>query len=279
LLARHRRLIARKWTFTRHRRPDRPSTASAVKQLILRLARENNNWGHRRIQGELARLDYPIAPSWEILHAAGIAPAPQRSGPTWRQFLTAEAHGITAADFLHLDTVSLGRLYALVLIEHRTRHVHLPGVTTHPSAAGTVQQTRNLAMTQECRMDSLRSLLRDRDSNYTRSFDAAFETEDVEIQLSPPRAPRANAICERVVGTLRREVLDRVLIYNEAHAQAVLTDYIRHNNGHRPHQSRTQLPPASNEPPTAATATDLQAHRIRRRPVHGDLVNKYLRAT
>lgn len=175
--------------------------------------------------------------------------------------------------------MSLGRLHALVLIEPPTRHVHLPGVTTHPSAARTVQQARNLAMTQECRMDSLRSLLRDRDSKYTRSFDAAFEAEDVEIQLSPPRAPRANAICERVVGTLRREVLDRVLIYNEAHSQAVLTDYIRHYNRHRPHQSRTQLPPASNEPPTAATITDLQAHRIRRRPVHGDLVNKYLRAT
>ncbi|MGW1090197.1 integrase core domain-containing protein [Streptomyces sp. NPDC002596] len=88
----------------------------------------------------------------------------------------------------------------------------------------------------------------------------------MEILLSPPRAPRANAICETVVGTLRREVLDRVLIHNEAHAQAVLTDYIRHYNGHRPHQSRAQLPPASDEPPTVATVTDLQAHRIRRRP-------------
>lgn len=81
------------------------------------------------------------------------------------------------------------------------------------------------------------------------------------------------------MGTLRREVLDRVLIYNEAHAQAVLTDYIRHCNRHRPHQSRTQLPPASNEPPTAATVTDLQAHRIRRRPVLGGRANEYLRAT
>ncbi|MEU2741151.1 integrase core domain-containing protein [Streptomyces sp. NPDC007095] len=276
----HRRLIARKWTFTRHRRPGRPSTASAVKQLILRLARENSSWGHRRIQGELARLGYPIAPStvWEILHAAGIDPAPQRSGPTWRQFLTAQAHGIIAADFLHLDTVSLGRLYALVFIEHRTRRVHLAGVTAHPSAAWTVQQARNLAMTQGCRTDSLRFLLRDRDSKYTRSFDAVFEAEDMEILLSPPRAPRANAICERVVGTLRREVPDRVLICNEAHAQAVLTDYIRHYNGRRPHQSRAQLPPASDEPPTAATVTDLQAHRIRRRPVLGGLVNEYLRA-
>ncbi|WP_406337651.1 integrase [Streptomyces sp. NBC_00649] len=195
----HRQLIARKWTFTRHRRPGRPSTAPAVKQLILRLARENNSWGHRRIQGELTRLGYPIAPSTVrgILHAAGIDPAPQRSGPTWRQFLTAQAHGIIAADFLHLDTISLKRLYALIYIEHDTRRVHLAGVTAHPTTAWTVQQARNLAMAQGHRLELLRFLPRDRDSKYTRSFDAVFEADDVEILLSPPQAPKANAICER----------------------------------------------------------------------------------
>ncbi|MFJ2348474.1 integrase core domain-containing protein [Streptomyces antimycoticus] len=108
-------------------------------------------------------------------------------------------------------------------------------------------------MTVGCRMDSLRFLLRDRASKYTRSFDAVFEADDVEVLLSPPRAPRANAICERVVGTLRREILDRILIYDEAHAQAVLTAYIRHYNQHRPHQSRQQLPPGSTEPPRSAS--------------------------
>ena len=280
LLRWHRQLLARKWTFTQRRRPGRPSTAPMVKQLILRLARENSTWGHRRIQGELARLGYPIAPStvWEILHAAGIDPAPQRSGPTWHQFLTAQAHGIIAADFLHLDTISLKRLYALVFIEHGTRRLHLAGVTAHPTAQWTVQQARNLAMTLGCRIDSLRFLIRDRDSKYTRAFDAVFEADDVEILLSPPRAPRANAICERVVGTLRRELLDRVLIYNQAHAMALLTEYIRHYNGHRPHQSRQQRPPDSDQPPTPATVTDLQTHRIRRQPVLGGLINEYQRA-
>lgn len=127
-------------------------------------------------------------------------------------------------------------------------------------------------------MDSLRFLIRDRDSKYTSAFDAVFEADDVEILLSPPRAPRANAICERVVGTLRREILDRMLIYNEAHAQAVLTEYIRHYNGHRPHQSRQQLPPNSDQPPAPATVTDLQTHRIRRQPVLGDLINQYQHA-
>jgi transposase InsO family protein len=279
LLRWHRELIARKWTFTRHHRPGRPSTTPTIKQLILRLARENSSWGHRRIQGELARLGYPIAPStvWEILHAAGINPAPQRSGPTWRQFLTAQAHGIIAADFLHLDTVSLKRLYALIFIEHGTRRLHLAGVTAHPTCAWTVQQARNLAMTLGHRMDSLRFLIRDRDSKYTRTFDAVFEADGIEVLPSPPRAPRANAICERVVGTLRRELLDRMLIYNEAHARAVLAEYIRHYNGHRPHQSRQQLPPDSAEPATPVTVTDLQAHLIRRQRLLGGLINQYQR--
>ncbi|AQW49602.1 integrase [Streptomyces hygroscopicus] len=281
LLRWHRELLTRKWTFTQHRRrPGRPSTAPTVKQLILRLARENSSWGHRRIQGELARLGYSIAPStiWEILHAAGIDPAPQRSGPTWRQFLSAQARGIIAADFLHLDTVSLKHLYALVFIEHGTRRVHLAGVTAHPTTEWTTQQARNLAMTLGCRMDSLRFLLRDRDSKYTRSFDAIFDADDMQVLLSPPQAPRANAICERVVGTLRREILDLILIYNANHAHAVLTAYIRHYNQHRPHQSRQQLPPDSTEPPVPATVADLQAHRIQRQPVLDGLINEYRHA-
>ncbi|GGJ67038.1 integrase [Streptomyces brasiliensis] len=198
--------------------------------------------------------------------------------PTWRQFLNAQAHSILAADFLHLDTVALGRLYALVFIEHGTRRLHLVGVTAHPTARWSVQQARNLAMTLGYRTDSLRFLIRDRDAKYTDAFDAVFQADDVEILLSPPRAPRANAICERVVGTLRRELLDRILIYNEAHAVKVLAEYIRHYNRHRPHQSRRQLPPESAEPPAPATVTDLQAHRIRRWSILGGLINEYRHA-
>ncbi|MGO4748144.1 integrase core domain-containing protein [Streptomyces sp. 2MCAF27] len=129
-----------------------------------------------------------------------------------------------------------------------------------------------------CRMDSLRFLLRDRDSKYTSAFDAVFQADDMEILLSPPRAPKANAICERAVGTLRREVLDRILIYNEAHAVEVLTEYIRHYNQHRPHQSRQQLPPDSAELPALANVNDLTRHRIERRPVLGGLINEYRQA-
>ncbi|MFD8194700.1 integrase core domain-containing protein [Streptomyces wuyuanensis] len=188
-----------------------------------------------------------------------------------------QAHGITAADFLHLDTVALKRLYVLVFIEHGTRRLHLAGVTVHPTAQWTVQQARNLAMTLGCRMDSLRFLLRDRDAKYTDAFDAVFQADDVQILLSPPQAPRANAICERAVGTLRRELLDRILIYNEAQAQAVLAEYIRHYNQHRPHQSRRQAHPDSTKPPAPAHVTDLQVQRIRRKPLLGGLINQYRR--
>ena len=133
----HRNLVARKWDYSSRRRPGRPSAGTSVKALIVRMARENPAWGHRRIQGELARLGYAIAAStvWEILHTAGIDPAPRRAGPTWREFLAAQAHAIIARDFLVAESVLLKRLYVLVFIEHGTRRLHLAGVTAHPTGA------------------------------------------------------------------------------------------------------------------------------------------------
>jgi len=141
LLAWHRRLIARKWDYSQRRSPGRPSTAVAIRTLVIRMATDNPGWGHWRVQGELVKLGHPIAAStvWQILHDAGIGPAPRRTGPTWKQFLTAQARGILAADFAHVDTVLLRRLYALIVIEHGTRRVHLAGITAHPDGAWTTQ--------------------------------------------------------------------------------------------------------------------------------------------
>jgi transposase len=112
LLAWHRKLVARKWDYSAHRGPGRPPTTAAIKQLVVRMARENPSWGHRRIQGELMRLGHRIASStvWQILHSAGIDPTPRRSGPTWTQFLARQAKGILAVDFIHIDTVLLKRI-------------------------------------------------------------------------------------------------------------------------------------------------------------------------
>jgi putative transposase len=140
-LARHRRLIARKYTPAR-RAPGRPHTRPAVKTLILQMARDNPLRDHRRIADELLKLGHRIAPSTvrEILKTSTNDPAPPRSGPTWNQFLTAQARTMIATDFPHLDTVLLTRLYTLVFIEHGTRRIHLAAITTHPDAASTMQQ-------------------------------------------------------------------------------------------------------------------------------------------
>jgi hypothetical protein len=134
----HRDLVGRKCDYTSRCRPGRPSTGTSLKTLIVRMAREKPVWGHRRIQGEPARLGYAIAAStvWEILHAAGIDPAPRRSGPSWREFLAAQVHAIIACDFLVVETVLLQRLHVLVFIEHGTRRLHLAGVTAHPTGRG-----------------------------------------------------------------------------------------------------------------------------------------------
>jgi transposase len=149
LLAWHRRLAASKYDTSKRRRTGRPPTARSTAGLAVRLAKENPLQGYRRILGELTKLGLTVAPStvWETLHAAGIDPAPRRSGPTWRQFLHAQAAGIPAADFLHVDTVLLKRIYVLVFIEHGTRRMHLGGVTANPTGDWTVQQARNLALT------------------------------------------------------------------------------------------------------------------------------------
>jgi putative transposase len=238
------------------------------------MARKNPAWGHRRIQGERARLGYAIAAStvWEILHAAGVDPAPRRTGPTWRQFLTTQAHAIIACDFLVVETVLLRRLYVLVFIEHCTRRLHVAGVTPRPTGAWAVQQARNLAMDVGDRLGMLRFLIHDRDPVFTTAFGEVFNAAGLRIITTLPKTPRMNAICERVNGTLRRELLDRILIVGERHLALVLREFVAHYNGHRPHQSRRQRPPDMQAQP-ARDVADLRS--VRRKPVVAGVINEY----
>jgi putative transposase len=155
------------------------------------------------VQGELIRLGHRIAAStvWQILHDAGLDPAPRRSGPTWRQFLTTQAKAVLAVDFVHVDTVLLRRIYALIAVEHGSRRAHLLGVTAHPTGAWTTQAARNLLMDLTDRATSITFLLRDHDSRFTRAFDAVFAADGIQILTSPPGAPRANASCERMIAS------------------------------------------------------------------------------
>ena len=268
----HARLVARRWTYPR-RQPGRPPVPQPIRALVLRMARENPTWGYRRIQGELVGLGHRVAAStvWTILKSAGIDPAPLRSSPTWRQFLTTQAHAILAVDFAHVDTIFLRRLYILVVIEHDRRRVHIAGITTHPTGAWVTQQARKLLMDLGDHVDQFRFLIRDRDSKFTTAFDAVFAGADIAVIRSPVRAPRANAIAERFIGTLRRECLDQLLITGARHLGLVLHEYLEHYNTHRPHRSLDQHPPAGRTPPpSGATVRPLRRDRL------GGLIHEYL---
>jgi len=193
----HRRLVSRKWDYTARRRSGRLPTAAAIKKLVIRMAAENPPWGHRRGQGELVRLGHRLAasPVWQILHDAGLPRLAGRARPA-RQFLTAQAKAVVAVDFLHVDTVFLRRIYALIAVEHGSRRSHLIGVTAHPTGAWTTQAARNLVMDLADRAATITFLLWDRDFRFTTAFDAVLAADGIRILTSPPRAPRANAICE-----------------------------------------------------------------------------------
>jgi putative transposase len=273
LLAWHRHLVKKKWTYPK--KPGRPPVPAEVRALVEQLARRNPRWGYRRIQGELLGLGYRVGEGTirRILAAAGLQPAPRRSSPTWRQFLTTQASGILACDFLHVDTVLLQRLYVLFVMEIQTRAVHVLGVTAHPSGAWTAQQARNLLLELGEQAGRFKFLIRDRDSKFTTAFDDVFFGNGTRVIKTPVRSPRANSFAERFVGTLRRECLDHVLILGERHLRKVLTEYTRHHNGHRPHQGLQQRPP-QRQP---GHAVDITA-RIEHGRILGGLISEYRRA-
>jgi putative transposase len=275
LLRWHRELVRRKWTYS-HRRPGRPAIPVGTVSLVLHLAKENPTWGYRRIQGELATMGVRLAPSsvWDILRRHGIEPSPARSGPTWSEFLQAQATTVLACDFFTVDTVLLRRLYVLFILEIDTRRIYLAGVTSNPVGEWVTQQARNLTSEFTERSRKFKFLIRDRDTKFTTSFDEVLRTEGIEIVKTPVRAPRANAFAERFVGTVRRECTDRILIFGRTHLEQVLAEYVVHYNDHRPHRSLGQ-----HSPTTLMVAPDPidkpDPTQLRRNAVLGGIIHEY----
>jgi putative transposase len=206
LLRWHRHLIANKWR--QPKPPGRPPIPEDMVALIVRLATENPSWGTVRIQGELRRLGHRIGASTirRILRSRRVPP-PDRRDDAWRTFLRAQAETILAIDFLHVDTVMLKRLYAAVVIEVGSRRAYLLGVTDQPTGAWTTQVARELAADLEQAGHRFTRLIRDRDAKFTEAFDAVFAAIGIEILLTAPQAPRMNAYAERLIGSIRREML------------------------------------------------------------------------
>jgi transposase len=277
LLRWHRELVARRWTYP-HRRSGRPPTAAGIRELVVRLARENPGWGYRRIQGELVGLEIKLAPStvWSILKEAGIEPAPKRLEPSWAEFLRAQAASILECDFLTADTLFLKRFYVLFFIELATRRVRLAGITTYPDGRWVTQQARNLLMQLDDEDVRPLFLVRDRDSKFTRSFDEVFRSDGIRVIKAPVLAPKARAHAERWVGTVRRECLDRLLILGRSHLQHILAAYVAHYNEHRPHSAREQRPPLSQAPrDERARAEVIDLESVRRNDLLGGLIHEY----
>ncbi len=227
---------------SRRVRSGRPATHRTVRSAVLRLARENESWGYRRIHGELAGLAIIVAPStvWQILKDAGISPAPRRDGPGWAAFLRSQAQGILALDFFTADLLNGTKACVLAVIEHGTRRIRILGATEHPVQSWVVQQARNLLMDLEDAGTGVKVVLHDRDASFTAAFDAVFRAAGARVVRCAVQAPRMNSIMERWVGSCRRELLDRTLIWNQRHLMTVLREYEDFCNTHRPHRTLNQ---------------------------------------
>ncbi len=255
----HRDIVRRRWAArSTHAKTGRPATRRNIKALVLRLARQNPEWGYRRIHGELAGLGTRVSAStvWEILKKAGIDPAPRRTAPAWSQFLRSQADAILASDFFTVDLLDGTQAHVLAVIEHATRRIRILGVTLHPTGEWTTQQARNLLIDL---------------ANFTAAFDAVLADAGIRTVLCNVRTPRMNAITERWIGGCRRELLDRTLIWNQNHLLRILREYEIHHNQHRTHRSLHGAAPLKPLPGPA----DLDQYRVRKQGRVGGLINEY----
>ena len=274
----HRDLIRKRHDVrSRPRRPGRPRTVRSVRALVLRLVRENPGWGYRRVHGELLVLGLKVAPStvWEILQEAGIDRAPGRAATTWASFLQSQAQALLACDSFETVTLSGTRVYVLAVIEQHTRRIRGLGATAHPTAAWVAQAARNLVMDLQDAGCRARFLIRDRDGKFPESFDAVLADAGITVVRAGVRMPRMNAIMERWVLSCRRELLDRMLIWDQRHLLRALREFEAFCNHHRPHQGIANARPLRPLPPPVTDPDQIAHLDIRRHQRLGGILNEY----
>ncbi len=258
LLKWQRDLVRRKWTFRQPNPGGRPRLDAELEALIVRLARENPRMGYDKIHGELLKLGYTVDPSTmrNVMRRHQLPTAPKRGHSSWRTFLNHYRTQMLACDFFTVETITLQTLYVLFFIELGTRRVHLTGCTAHPDSVTDTAQP-------------MRFLIHDRDTKFTASFDRGFVFEGLEIVLTPPCAPQANAVAERWVRSVREECLDHLLILGQRHLRCVLREYVQYYNTARPHQGIQQHTPI----PLPLAKSGPVAHR----DVLGGILHDYYR--
>jgi transposase InsO family protein len=261
-------------------RPGRPRIPLELRQLIRRMASENPLWGEERIANELLlKLGLRVSPRTVRKYMPKRPPGRPRGDQRWATFLRNHASAIVACDFFVAVTATFRLLYVFVVIEHSSRRVLRVAVTAHPSAAWTLQQLREVVGFDRAH----RYLIHDRDSIFARSLDESIRNLGLTVLKSPPHSPKANAICERVIGTIRRECLDWLIPLSESHLRSILREWAGHYNHARPHMA---LGPGVPDPPSQLVPSDtrLTRHRIgerlrvRARSVLGGLHHEYLLA-
>src|SRR4249919_4013934 len=230
-------------------RAGRPPIPKELRELIRRMARENVLWGEERIANELLlKLGIRVSPRTVRKYMPKRPPGWPRGDQRWSTFLRNHAKAILACDFFVAVTAAFRMLYVFVVIEHGTRRLAHVNVTTHPSAAWTLQQLREVIADT----DDHRYLIHERDSIFARHLDDSIRAMGLGVLRSPYSSPKANAICERVVGTIRRECLDWMIPLCEAHLRSILREWVAHYNGERPHSA---LGPGLPGPPAGSART------------------------
>jgi transposase InsO family protein len=244
-----------------------------IRDLVLRLARENPRRGYPRIVGELKGLGVTVSATtvraW--LRAAGLGTVGKRGEMTWREFIQAHRQSLLAVDFFTIETIWLQRLYVLFFIELASRRVHMVGCTPNPSAPWVVQRARQLSWTLPERAEPIKYLIRDCDQKFTEGFDEVFRSDGIEVVRTPFRAPQANGVAERLVRTVRSECLGRLLILNQQHLERILGVFVDHYNRHRPHRALCLAPRDPRRPAASASAHS----RILRRDRLGGVMHEY----